>query len=263
MIKRLALGAAGLATLGFGGMVGGLYASQRSLIYPVPPVDRAAPAGFIPVDYTTADGLTLRAGYFPPRAGMPTLLFFHGNAVDWQSAEFTTQLARQRGYGVLAAEYRGYGGNPGDPDEQGLYADGRAAYDWLLARGLSAGDIVIVGNSLGSGVATELASRVQARALMLVAPFKSMVATAANKYPYAPVDSLLADRFDNIAKIGVVAMPVLVVHGSADQLIPLAHARDLAAANRAAQFVILPGLPHNMAGKEEAQVPQLRFLDSL
>jgi len=263
MIRKIAIAVATAATLGFSGVVGVLYAYQRELIYPVPTIDRTVPSGFQPISYRTEDGLTLNAGYRPARPGMPTLLFFHGNAVNWQSAQYTTELAVARGYGVLAAEYRGYGGNPGSPSEAGLYADGRAALDWLLAQGVAADRIVLVGNSLGSGVATELASQVHTRALVLVSPFMSMTATAANTYPFAPVDWLLADRFENAAKIDRVAMPVLVVHGEADELIPLDHARQLAAANPAAQLVALPGLGHNMAGKAEAQVPQLVFLDAL
>jgi len=180
--------------------------------------------------------------------------------VDWQTTSFTTELAVAEGYGVLAAEYRGYGVNPGEPSEQGLYKDGRAALDWLLARKVQPSDIVLVGNSLGSGVATELATQIDPRALVLVAPFKSMAATAANTYPWAPVDWLRHDRFDNIAK---VAAPVLVVHGEMDELIPLPHASELARAAASAELVTLPGLGHNMAGTDEAQVPQLRFLRAL
>lgn len=263
MIRQFAIGLTSAASLGFAGVTGLLYTYQRELIYPVPEVDRTVPAAFQPISYRTEDGLTLSAGYRPARPGMPTLLFFHGNSVDWQSTEFTTELAVARGYGVLAAEYRGYGGNSGSPSEAGLYADGRAALAWLLAQGVAARNIVLVGNSLGSGVATELASRVRARALVLVSPFMSMTATAANRYPFVPVDALLADRFENVAKIGRVALPVLVVHGAADELIPLDHARQLAAANPVARLVVLPGLGHNMAGKAEAQVPQLAFLDAL
>jgi uncharacterized protein len=263
MIRKLAIGLATAATLGFAGVVGLLYTYQRELIYPVPEVDRSVPAGFQPISYTTQDGLILNAGYRPARPGMPTLLFFHGNSVDWQSTEHTTELAVARGYGVLAAEYRGYGGNPGSPSEAGLYADGYAALDWLLAQGVAAERIVLVGNSLGSGVATELASQVPACALVLVSPFMSMTATAANTYPFAPVDWLLADRFDNVAKIGRAAMPVLVVHGEDDALIPLDHARQLAAANPAAQLVALPGMGHNMAGTPAAQLPQVTVIHAV
>lgn len=128
---------------------------------------------------------------------------------------------------------------------------------------MPASDIVLIGNSLGSGVATQMASEVDARALILVAPFKSMTATAENSYPWAPVDWLLANRFENIAKIADIGEPLLVVHGQQDELIPLLHARQLAAAHPGAQFVALPGFGHNMAGKDEAQLPQLEFLRAL
>jgi len=263
MITRIALRLLGLFAIAFLGVVAALYFFQRSLIYPVPEPDSSVPAGFEAVSYTTSDGLELEAGYRAPREGMPTLLFFHGNGVDWQTTSFTTELAVAEGYGVLAAEYRGYGVNPGEPSEQGLYKDGRAALDWLLARKVQPSDIVLVGNSLGSGVATELATQIDPRALVLVAPFKSMAATAANTYPWAPVDWLLHDRFDNIAKIGKVAAPVLVVHGEMDELIPLPHASELARAAASTELVTLPGLAHNMAGTDEAQVPKLRFLRAL
>lgn len=252
-----------LAALAFSGFVAALYGYQRELIYLVPDIDRSMPQGFVPVSYQTSDGLDLAAGYRAAQPGQPTLLFFHGNGVDWQTTYHTTELVAAYGYGVLAAEYRGYGGNPGTPDERGLYRDGRAALAWLLAQGVAENDIVLVGNSLGSGVATELAQQRAVRALILISPFKSLSATAANTYPYVPVDWLLHDRFDNIAKLGNVSAPVLVVHGVDDELIPLSHARELVAARPGAQLVALPGLRHNMSGEPQAQLPQLLFLQDL
>jgi len=107
MITRIALRLLGLFAIAFLGVVAALYFFQRSLIYPVPEPDSSVPAGFEAVSYTTSDGLELEAGYRAPREGMPTLLFFHGNGVDWQTTSFTTELAVAEGYGVLAAEYRG------------------------------------------------------------------------------------------------------------------------------------------------------------
>ena len=263
MIAKLAIGACFLVLLAFGALVGVLYYYQRSMVFPVPALDESVPEGFEAIRYQTSDALELRAGYRPALEGMPTLLFFHGNGVDWQTTFHTTLVLAARGYGVLAAEYRGYGGNAGEPSEDGLYRDGQAAFDWLIARGIAAGDIVLAGNSLGSGVATELARQTDVRALVLVAPFKSMTATASYAYPWAPVGLLLLDRFENIAKIGEVTSPVLVVHGENDALIPIAHARQLAAANERAQFVTLAGFGHNMSGEAAAQLPQLQFLEAL
>lgn len=263
MIAKILIGGVLLCTLLFCGVVGALYQFQRNLIYPVPLLDTGLPEGFLPITYQTSDGLNLQAGYRPPEQGRPVLLFFHGNGVDWKSTYHTTKLLSARGYGVLAAEYRGYGGNPGNPTEEGLYRDGRAALGWLREQGVADGDIVLVGNSLGSGVATELARHMQARALVLISAFKSMTATASGQYPWAPVGWLLQDRYDNIAKIGEVTYPVLVVHGSEDRLIPLGHASELAGAAPSARLVKLAGMGHNLSGEVAAQVPQLQFLDQL
>lgn len=259
----MAIGLPVAALILFLTIVAVLWFFQRSLIYPIPPIDESLPAGFEPISYETSDGLTLRAGFQRAEDGKPTLLFFHGNGVDWQTTFFTTELLAARGYGVLAAEYRGYSGNSGSPSEKGLFTDGRAALDWLLARGIDPADIVLVGNSLGSGVAVELARTFPARALILIAPFKSMADTARYSYPYVPVDYLLQDRFDNIGKIAEVASPILIIHGENDGLIPIRHAQDLAAANPAARFVTLPGFGHNMSGEVAAQLPQMEFLDDL
>ena len=263
MIAKTLVGVLLIAGLLFAALIIVLYINQRSLIYPIPAYDADTPAGFERIEYTTSDGLRLQAGYRSGRDGKPVLLFFHGNGVDWQTTSFTTELAMAQGYGVLAAEYRGYGGNPGSPSETGLYRDGFAAYTWLRDQGIAPSDIVLVGNSLGSGVATEIARNVDARALMIVSGFKSMSATAANAYPFAPVDALLHDRFDNIDKLPELEMPILVVHGADDSLIPVAHARALAAANPAAELVVLSGMGHNMSGETAAQRPQLAFLRAL
>ncbi len=263
MITKLLTGILLVFVLLFVAAVGALYYYQRDLIYPIPPADNSVPEGFEAISYQKADGLELSAGFRPPLDGMPTLLFFHGNGVSWQTTYHTTQFLAARGYGVLAAEYRGYSGNPGEPHEEGLYADGAAAFLWLEEQGHEHDDIVLVGNSLGSGVAVELAQEREVLALVLVAPFKSMTATASNRFPFAPVEMLLQDRFENIAKIGDVVSPLLIVHGERDGLIPVDHARELAAAHANAQFVALEGFGHNMSGDAAAQIPQLEFLEAL
>ncbi len=263
MLRKLIFALIAVASLGYGSVVGGLYAYQRDLIYPIPEPDDDMPSGYEPISYRTSDNLELHAGFRARQDGKPVLLFFHGNGIDWKTAEFTAELLGDRGYGVLAAEYRGYDGNPGGPSEEGLYLDGRAALAWLTERGISSADIILAGNSLGSGVATELARTGQFKALVLISPMKSLVATAANAYPYIPTDSMIEDRFENIAKIGEVTSPILIVHGVDDRLIPIEHARELAAANPAAVLVEVPGAGHNLSPKEEGQLPQLEFLEGL
>ena len=179
-------------------------------------------------------------------SGQPTLLFFHGNAADWQSTEYVTRDLVARGYGVLAAEYRGYGGNPGTPTEAGLYDDGRAAWGWLMQQGVTPGEVVLVGNSIGSGIATQLASETQPLALVLISPFDSLVNTAKRKMRWLPVAPLLRHRYDNIAKLPDISEPVLILHGEMDTLIAVDQASRLAAVRPDTELLVFPAWGHDL-----------------
>jgi uncharacterized protein len=240
-----------------------LFVLQERLIYPIPPVRTDIPAGFSEVTYTTADELVLRAGYREAGPDKPTLLFFHGNGADWQSTEYVTRQLTQAGYGVLAAEYRGYGGNPGSPSEKGFYRDGRAAYDFLRGRGVDASGIVLVGNSIGSGVATHLAAEVDARALVLISPFDSLEATAMRKFRWLPVRMLLRDRYDNAGKFGSFDLPILILHGEEDTLIALDQAHRLADVREGVKLETYPGWGHDLVVNPEVQRRVAAFLEGL
>ena len=236
--------------------------NQGSIIYPAPSAQQAPP-GYLSVELRTADGLALTAGYRPARPGLPTILFFHGNGMVWPDGIYVTELLASRGYGMLLAEYRGYNGNPGSPTEQGLYHDARAALAFLRSEGVANGDVVLIGLSVGSGPAVQLATEAEVRALILISPVASLPAAASAAYPWLPAKWFLRDRYDNLAKLPRVDAPVLIVHGDADRLIPLAHAEQLAAAHPEAEIVVLPGRGHNMAADPLAQRLQLEFLERL
>lgn len=249
-------------------VVGALYALQRPMIFradmsPAPPDLHAVP-GFREVTYRTEDDLDLRALHRPAAAGRPTLVYFHGNADGLSGSLRVTAGLAAEGYGLLLAGYRGYDGNPGSPSEAGLYADGRAALGWLAANGVPAPDTVLVGNSLGSGPATELAASFPVAGLVLISGYTSLPDVAAPVYPFVPVRLLMRDRFDNAGKIGRVAAPVLILHGTADRTIPYGHATALAAAagNRA-RLVPFEGAGHELVGSP-ALFPVIdRWLDGL
>lgn len=236
---------------------------QRSLIYPAPPTSNAVPAGFEAVTYRTADGLSLRAGYHPAAAGKSTVVFFHGNGTDWRSSVEATGHLVAAGYGVLAAEYRGYGGNPGKPSEEGLYADGRAALAWLNAQGVEPGQTVLIGNSIGTGVAVEMAKERPPAALVLISPFNSLEQLVGEKVWWLPTSLLLRDHFRSDAKLPLVRAPVLILHGDADPLIPVSHARQLASLRKDTALKVFPGEGHELAWREPAAQHVLRFLDGL
>ncbi len=236
---------------------------QRYFIYPAPKGEGRDVPGFSEVIYPTEDGLELMAGYRAASDGKPTIVYFHGNGADWQSSVVATDRLTPAGYGVFAAEYRGYRGNPGSPSEEGLYSDGRAALAYLQARGIAASEVVLIGNSIGSGVAKQLATEIEARAVVLISPFASLPQIAGEKLWWLPARMLVRDEYDNLAKITQVKAPILLLHGDADTLIPHHHSEILAKANPSAELVIFPGAGHDLAWHDNAEQTVLEFLERL
>ena len=213
----------------------------------------------------TADGLNLRAWYFrAARAGAPTVLFLHGNAGDIGNHLPWAKFLINAGYGVLALEYRGYGGNPGSPSEAGLIADGRAGLAFLNQQGIADGGIVLYGESLGTGVAVQLAAEHAVKAMVLRSPYTSIADVAAIQFPYIPARWLVRDRFDSLAKIGLSHAPLFVFHGAADALIPQALGRQLFdAAPQPKTWLSVPGVGHNDVQTPAAEHAVLDFLGAL
>ncbi|HEX7006526.1 MAG TPA: alpha/beta hydrolase [Alphaproteobacteria bacterium] len=230
MLTALALLVAGY--LGFGALV---FVFQRRLVY-FPDRTRPEPASHGAGDmrvvrYSTADGLALAAWYRPPaNAGTPVIVHFHGNAGHIGDRAPLMRRYIEVGYGVLLAEYRGYGGNPGRPTEAGLYEDGRAALDFLARQGIEAGRIVLYGESLGTAVAVAVAAERPVGAVVLEAPFTSAVDIGVAVYPFLPVRWLMLDRFNLLRRIGAIRAPLLVLHGEQDETVPAAHGRRVLAA---------------------------------
>ena len=175
----------------YGAIVAAVFAFQRNLQYFPSQVLQSAEEGtgglMQTVTYRTGDGLDLQAWYRRPDDGLPTLVMFHGNGGQHGHRAPSMLPYMERGYGVLLAGYRGYGGNPGSPTEDGFYADGRAALDWLATQGTGPGAVVLYGESLGSGVAVQMAAERPVAGLMLQAPFTSAVDVGQVAYRWLPV----------------------------------------------------------------------------
>jgi fermentation-respiration switch protein FrsA (DUF1100 family) len=201
---------------------------------------------FTTVSVKTSDGLELRGLYAPPRDGKPVIIYFHGNAGSIIDRAVKTLLPIESGYGYLLAEYRSYGGNPGKPSEQGLYNDARAWIDFALAQGLSQDQLIYHGESLGTGVAVQMASERKPKALILEAPFTSVTAVASYYYPVLPVKRLLRYPFDSVSKVQSFDMPVLIYHGTRDITVPYRFGEALFAAIPSTQktFITLTGAGH-------------------
>lgn len=243
-----------------------LYWLQGRLVYPLEQIEAFKSPELEhqtePISIKTADALTLTARYkAPPTETSPTIILFHGNGEDLtQRAHIALEMI-EAGYGVLLAEYRGYGGNPGKPHEAGLYADARAAYAYAAARSKH---IVLHGYSLGSGVAVQLASEAKIDALILEAPFTSIVEVAAKRFWLFPVRLFARDRYDSLSKIPSVNAPILIYGGTQDGVIPPEHFQRLFGAARGEkQLALIEDADHLNVWTKGGREHVMRFLASL
>ena len=149
-----------------------------------------------------------------------TVVFFHGNAGSLENRIHKLNHFQEMNVNFLIIAWRGFSGNKGKPSEKGLYEDGKSAINWLLDKGVEEKNIIIYGESLGTGVATHLSQNKNFGGLILETPFTSMIDAAKIFYPYIPVGLLLKDKFENKNKIKNVTFPVLIMHGEMDQIVP-------------------------------------------
>lgn len=263
-LRRLLIGVACVYLLG----LGILFVMQRSLVFPalggyLTLAQANAPAAMQEIDITTDDGLALKAWYAPATSRHQTIVMFHGNAET-----LATLLAQARpfiavGYGVLLAEYRGYFGMPGAPSETGLYADARANLRALASRGITPTQTVLMGHSLGTGVATRMAQETPVAGVILSAPYTSIMGVAADRYPIFPVRALMLDRFENVAGVKNMRAPLLIIHGDQDQIIPVSHGEAVfAAALEPKTLKILQGAGHNDMRSFGSSEAALAWLDT-
>lgn len=165
-----------------------------------------------------------------------------------------------KGYGLLLVEYRGYGGNPGSPSEEGFYRDGRAAMAFLRAKGIAPARTIIIGHSLGTGTASQMAQEFAPAALILLAPFTSLPDAAAEAMPFVPARWLVRGQFDNRAKVPGLAVPVLILHGTADRVVPFALGKRLAEAAPRATFLPVSDSQHMISLEPAVQDGQIEWL---
>jgi len=194
----------------------------------------------------TPDGERLVAWYGKARPGAPTLLYFHGNAGGLAIRAPRIQRFMEEGWGVYMLAYRGYAGSTGRPTEAVNVADAGLAYTALTHEGVAPASIILYGESLGTGVAVRLATQRSAAGLILDAPYTSIVDVAAAAYPYLPVRYVLKDRYETAAYIGKVHMPLLILHGERDRVIPVAMGRKLfRLANEPKRLATFPAATHS------------------
>lgn len=241
---------------------------QKRLMY-FPDPTRFVPAEWAlkelePIQEKTEDGLNITSWYRPAQARDKfTILFFQGNAGHLGYRNYKVRPWLDAGYGVLMVGYRGFG-NPGWPSEEGLYMDATAAIEALHKQGVPDKAMVFYGESMGTGVATQMASEYNAAALILESPYTSVPDVGADRYPLVPVHMLLRDQYNSLSKIKDVHMPLLLLHGELDQVVPIRFGKKLfAAANEPKQAEFVPEAGHNDVYTLRVQQVVLNFLANL
>jgi fermentation-respiration switch protein FrsA (DUF1100 family) len=192
------------------------------------------------------DGAKVHVVQLEGARGGRVFVIFHNNRQTIGDALGLAKALQSRGHGAMLVEYRGYGVSRGEgtASEQGLYDDAEAALDHLSTHGVPPARIVLLGTSLGSGVAAEMARRGRGGALVLVAPYTSIPDLVRDAVPIAPADLLVEDRFDTLSKTTEIRVPTLVVHGDADEIVPFWMGERLSTAIPGARLLRVPGGHH-------------------
>ncbi len=205
------------------------------------------------VTFRTEDGLNLHGWFVPGKKSSPdedlhTLLWFHGNAGNINHRLGNLKMLHERvPVNVFIIDYRQYGRSEGKISEKGTYIDARAALAHLHSqKEINQEKIIFFGRSLGSAVAVELALKEKCRALILETPFTSILEMGKKLYPFLPVSLLLKTKYDSLSKIRNIKVPILIMHGDKDDLVPFEHGKRLYdMANEPKEFYTIPGAGHN------------------
>jgi fermentation-respiration switch protein FrsA (DUF1100 family) len=219
-----------------------MYIPDRARVAP----QEAGLSGVEEIVFKAADGTKLIAWYLPAQGTKPTLLYFTGNSGNVANRAGKIRTIAASGYGVFMLNYRRYGGSEGRPTEARNAADAVSAYDCLRAQGVAPGDIVAYGESIGTAIATRLSLQREVQALVLEAPFTSAVDVGKLLWKGFPLGIIMVDQYRTIDRIGDVKVPLFIVHGGRDAIIPLDQARRIYhAANEPKTLVVVPQAGHN------------------
>ena len=260
--KRLLFIGAGVALL-YLAILGWFVVREDSFVYFPRPGLRSADSvniGIEVVHLTTSDSVQL-VGWIIPAAGNDSssvwFLYLHGNGGNISSRGYIDHYIdfQQMGINTFAIDYRGYGASGGTPDEQGFYTDARTAFEYLAnEQHVPSNNIIIFGYSLGSAVATELATHVDAGGVVLEGAFLSAPDLGQESYPFIPATWIMKNRFDSMIRIQAIDEPKLFLHATADEVVPFAHGKALFAAAHGPKMFVETGGGHNTAHTEDSSV---------
>jgi uncharacterized protein len=257
-----------LTLFGYLALVAILYVKQRDLVFAAtninPPIAQLDLGEALQVKIRTPDGETLVGFYHAAKSDRPVILFFHGKGGELLNVVAKLRYFAANDYGYLAIDYRGVGGSTGVTSKDGMLIDGVAGYDWLVENGVPAKHIVVLGESLGTGIAVAVAAKRDVAAVALGAPYTSIADVAAERYWFVPVKQLLIDNIDPASMIADVTEPLLIVHGKTDYTVPFHFgARLYEAANQPKRFLPIENAGHEVLFRTEILDEYLKFFENV
>lgn len=258
-----------IAALSYAAACVGLVFLQRHVIYiPAEGADKPEAFGLVGVDVVTLDtpdGEKLETWTWEGLKEKPVIVFFHGNAGNLEDRFGMFQMFKNLGFGFIAVDYRGYGNSTGSPTYKSLITDALLVLDHTSSASHFAGrKVVLYGESLGTGVATEAATKRTVDGVVLQSPYTSIADAAKDRFPWLPVDLLLTERFTNVPQIAHINAPLLVLHGEEDELFPVSMAQnifDMASGEK--RIEVLAGVGHNDIYPEGIRDILVTFVESI
>ena len=215
---------------------------------------------FIP----STEGITLKSWFYKNSNNKYTVLFFHGNAGELGNRIYKLNELKNLNLNYLIISWRGFSGNKGSPTEQGLYNDAKSAVEWLEKNNIKKNKIILYGESLGTGVAVEIGQNQDFAGIILESPYTSIVDAAKIYYPYLPVDLILKDKYLSLKKIKNINSPVLLMHGGADIIIPIAMGKKLFNEIQSKKYGYFPQSDrHMMTYNSELKFELQKFIKTL
>jgi uncharacterized protein len=266
-VRRIFASVLGIVLFGYTAVVALLYMKQRDLVFAAtninPPIAQLDLGTAVQVEIKTPDGESLVAFYKAPRPKHPVILFFHGKGGELLNVVVKLRYFAAKGFGYLAIDYRGVGGSTGVISKDGMIIDGLAGYDWLVENGATPQRIVVLGESLGTGIAVAVAAKRDVAAVALGAPYTSIADVAAERYWFVPVKQLLIDNIDPSSMIAAVTEPLFIIHGKLDHTVPFHFGRTLfEAANQPKTILPIENAGHEILFRTEIWDKYLEFFEN-
>ena len=190
--------------------------------------------------------IKLKSWYSYLNPNKKTILFFHGNAGELGARTYKLNKFNDLDLNFLIISWRGFSGNNGKPTEQGLYKDAQKAVEWLEKKGINKKDIILYGESLGTGIAVELATKNEYSGIILESPYTSMIDMGKRFYPFLPISVLQKDKYNSLKKLSMIKSPILVLHGKSDTLVPFYMGKKIYDAANEPKYYYFPDHDNHM-----------------